>query len=240
MSGKSFWRAAAMCWLLICNVVWAEVQAPQYRQFWLWAGVKPQPVLQQAEQLYVLQGQINGNASGQVSFSRQGPAVVRAVGQARVWLAYRVRTLQWDDSIVLSIRNQLQYWQQAGRTPVGIQLDFDAGSYQLGRYADFLRQLREQLPAQYRLSITGLLDWTRTGDVATLNSLTGTVDELVVQTYQGRHSVAGYERYLASLSQLRIPFKVGLVQGGEWDVDWQRQLQQSPYYRGEVVFLLNP
>ena len=229
---------AAVCWLLTCNAAWAEVQATQYRQFWLWAGVKPQPVLQQAEQLYVLQGQINGDRQGRVSFTRQGPAVMSA--QAQVWLAYRVQTLVWDEAVLRSIRNQLQSWQRAGRVPLGIQLDFDASSYQLGRYADFLRQLRKQLPAQYRLSITGLLDWTRTGDVATLNSLTGTVDELVVQTYQGRHSVAGYERYLASLSQLRIPFKVGLVQGGGWDTDWQRRLQQSPYYRGEVVFLLNP
>jgi hypothetical protein len=31
--------------------------------------------------------------------------------------------------------------------------------------------------------VTGLLDWAKTGDVATLNALP--VDELVVQSYQG-------------------------------------------------------
>ncbi len=34
----------------------AAVEASHYRQFWLWAGVRPQPVLQQAERLYLHQG----------------------------------------------------------------------------------------------------------------------------------------------------------------------------------------
>ena len=36
----------------------ATVEANQYRQFWLWAGVRPQPVLQQADRLYLHQGEI--------------------------------------------------------------------------------------------------------------------------------------------------------------------------------------
>ena len=36
------------------------------------------------------------------------------------------------------------------------------------------------------------------------------------------------------------PFKLGLVQGGEWDTGWQRRLAHLPNYGGEVVFLLNP
>ena len=36
----------------------ATVEASQYRQFWLWAGVRPQPVLQQADRLYLHQGEI--------------------------------------------------------------------------------------------------------------------------------------------------------------------------------------
>jgi hypothetical protein len=34
-----------------------------------------------------------------------------------------------------------------------------------------------------------------------------------------------------------LPFKIGLVQGGEWQAPGY--LQDSPWFRGYVVFLLN-
>ena len=78
------------------------------------------------------------------------------------------------------------------------------------------------------------------GDVATLNALAGVVDELVVQTYRGRRTEPGYARYLQALTRLTLPFKVGLVQGGEWDRTWESRLADSAAYRGVVVFLINP
>ncbi|MGL5470537.1 MAG: DUF3142 domain-containing protein, partial [Shewanella sp.] len=119
----------------------------------------------------------------------------------------------------------------------GIQVDFDAATRQLDRYATSLRQLRQVLPAECKLSVTGLLDWAKTGDVAQLNSLP--VDEIVIQTYQGKHTVPGYSSYLPAMMQLTIPFKVGLVQGGAWDISWQAYLASSSYYKGDVVFLIN-
>ncbi|MGY3921953.1 DUF3142 domain-containing protein [Aeromonas jandaei] len=130
-----------------------------------------------------------------------------------------------------------QKWRKAGAKVTGIQIDFDAATRQLDRYATSLRQLRQVLPAECKLSVTGLLDWAKTGDVAQLNSLP--VDEIVIQTYQGKHTVPGYSAYLPAMMQLTIPFKVGLVQEGEWEPSWQATLATSPHYRGEVVFLLN-
>ena len=86
--------------------------------------------------------------------------------------------------------------------------------------------------------MTGLLDWAKTGDIATLNALP--VDELVVQSYQGRRTVANYQDYLPALTRLNIPFKLGLVQAGNWDRKTEAQLEQSRWYRGTVVFMLNP
>ncbi len=63
----------------------------------------------------------------------------------------------------------------------------------------FLSDLRRQLPAKYRLSITGLLDWSANGDPEKLAALGNMVDEIVVQTYQGRKTIPGYENYLARL-----------------------------------------
>ena len=76
--------------------------------------------------------------------------------------------------------------------------------------------LRGRLPPDCRLSITGLLDWSSQGDSAALDALGGVVDEVVLQTYQGRHTIPGYEAYLARLSRMTIPFKIGLVEGGDW------------------------
>jgi hypothetical protein len=60
---------------------------------------------------------------------------------------------------------------------------------------------------------------------------------VVLQIYQGRHSIPGYERYLARLERFRIPFRIGLPQGGEWRVP--AGLETNTMFRGYVVFLLN-
>lgn len=229
------WLAAA---LLVAQSAFAAVQAGDYRQFWLWAGVRAQPeVLQQAQTLYVLQGEISGTGPT-AELHIQGINPVR-LATPEVWLSWRVQRLDWTPEIVKALARRAALWRHRGSRVAGIQIDFDARSLRLGDYAAFLRQLRQQLPADCRLGITGLLDWTQTGDVATLNRLQGVVDEIVVQTYRGRRTEPGYARYLDSLSQLEIPFKIGLVQDGDWDSGWQDRLRRLPAYRGEVIFLLN-
>ena len=59
----------------------------------------------------------------------------------------------------------------------------------------------------------------------------------MLQIYQGRHTIPGYERYLARLGRLRIPFRIGLVQNGDWQAP--AELEANPMFRGYVVFLRN-
>lgn len=61
----------------------------------------------------------------------------------------------------------------------------------------------------------------------------------VVQTYQGRQTVPRYRDYLPALLALRIPFRIGIIQHGDWAADWQQRLAASVYYRGNVMFLVN-
>ena len=214
-----------------------RVDGASYRQFWLWGAVKPQPVLRQAQRLYLLQGHIS-QQGGEARLQAQGlpPSPLKV---PELWLSYRVATLDWQPGVVRDLLRQRAAWQAKGNRVGGIQIDFDAATPKLAAYADFLRQLRRQLPADCQLGITGLLDWGANGDVATLNGLAGVVDELVVQTYRGRTTVDHYEQYLPALQRLTLPFKLGLVQDGVWDLDWQREFSRQPNYRGEVVFLLN-
>ena len=67
---------------------------------------------------------------------------------------------------------------------------------------------------------------------------TESIDEAVFQTYQGRHTIPGYEKWLRNLADLPMPFRIGLVQNGEWREP--KGLRQNPNFRGYVVFLLNP
>ena len=214
-----------------------RVEAASYRQFWLWGAVKPQPVLRQAQRLYLLQGHISQQGVA-VRLQPQGlpPSLLKV---PELWLSYRVATLDWQPGVVRDLLRQRAAWQAKGNRVIGIQIDFDAATPKLAAYADFLRWLRHQLPADCQLGITGLLDWGANGDIATLNGLAGVVDELVVQTYRGRATVGNYALYLPALQHLTLPFKLGLVQDGAWQPDWQRQFARQPNYRGEVVFLLN-
>ncbi|WP_206431162.1 DUF3142 domain-containing protein [Sphingomonas sp. ABOLE] len=211
------------------------MDATRYDAFWLWAGVKPQPALARARRIYLLQGAVVGGDVPRMIAQR--PAVPR-VRHAELWMVLRVETLAWTPQIDAQLLAALDRWQRAGNRIAGLQIDFDARTRHLSRYAAFLKSLRAKLPPRYRLSITGLLDWSANGDPEGLAQLSGVVDEVVVQIYQGRHVIPGYQGYVAKLGRLPIPFRIGLLQGGEWTPP--PGLTANPRFRGYVVFLLNP
>ncbi|NIE62304.1 DUF3142 domain-containing protein [Burkholderia sp. Ax-1719] len=215
------------------------VDATHYDSFWLWAGVKQQAVLHDAQTIYLLQGQIEAapGDESQVRFIAQGVALPDAP-KARLWLAYRAQTLRWTPRISQIMLAQLARWRASGRKIEGIQIDFDARTLHLQDYLDFLRTLRAALPADCRLSITGLLDWSSRIDAGQVNQLKQIVDEVVVQTYQGRHTIAHYDAWLPRVARLQLPFRIGIIQGGAWDAP--PYLEANPWFRGYVVFLRNP
>lgn len=228
--------------LLVVALLSGQVQAAEivaareHQAFWLWSGVKASDALQDAQTVYLHQGEVLKRPND-VVFERLGLPVSRLTFPS-IWITVRFTTLDVPKTIPSRIVRLMQRWQAAGNKVVGLQVDFDAATHQLADYARFLRELRQQLPPDFALGVTGLLDWAKTGEVATLNALP--VDELVIQSYQGRHTVDNYQAYLPALTRLRIPFKLGLVQNGKRDVQAETQLQASPWYRGTVVFMLNP
>jgi hypothetical protein len=215
------------------------IRAEDYDAFWLWGGVAPQAVLAQARIVYVLQGQVQARRGhdDETDIVAQGIAVPRLRG-GEAWLVYRARTLRWTPRIYAVILAQVQRWRAAGNPVAGLQIDFDARTKYLPQYLAFLRELRGHLPPDLKLGITGLLDWSSRADPDTVNQLKNVVDEVVVQTYQGRHTIADYAAYLPRVSRLALPFKIGVIQGGEWQAP--AYLTQSPWFRGYVVFLQNP
>jgi hypothetical protein len=205
-----------------------------YDSFWLWAGVKPQAVLARARHLYLLQGEVT--LGDPVRLIAQRPALPR-IDHAEVWMVVRVQTLDWPEPVYTQVLAALARWRASGNDVVGVQIDFDAATRHLQDYAAFLGDLRRRLPPDTKLGVTGLLDWSSHGDPADLDALGGVVDEVVLQIYQGRHVIPGYETYLARLDRLRLPFRIGLLQGGDWSPP--PSLADHPWFRGYVVFLLN-
>lgn len=214
----------------------SKVDANDFASFWIWGDIQTAPYLVHAKELYILQGEIRYSNSKQIStFTPQGVSILKLPHQ-KIWLVFRTHHLAWNEQNYQTILNRLEHWRNQGNQVQGIQIDFDSKTNSLKDYAIFLQKLRQKLPQQYRLSITGLLDWTNFKDQNTLTLFRQNIDELVIQTYQGATTIPNYPEYLKRISALRLPYKVGLVQHGTWFGNSTKQ--KDRYFKGYVVFLL--
>ena len=210
----------------------AHVDPRAYDALFLWAGVRAPEWLDQARTVYMLAGEVrHGDPVRYVSLR----AIPRVQGP-EIWLTVRVERLDWSEGVTAAVLHDLSRWKAAGNRVAGLQIDFDAATRGLESYAAFLAALRRRLPGEYALSITGLLDWSAGRDPVALAALAGVVDEVVIQTYQGRRTIPGYAAYLRQLRTLPLPFRLALVEGGDWKAP--PGLAGEPNFRGYVVFLL--
>jgi hypothetical protein len=209
-----------------------RVDPAEHEAFFLWAGVPPSARLAEADTVYLLWGEVRGDDPAHVAVLRPEPP--RATGP-EIWLTVRAERLDWNEGVYRRLFAEARRWRDRGNRLAGIQVDFDAATLRLGTYAAFLQDLRRRMPASMKLSATGLMDWTTGAGSDDLDALAGVLDEVVVQTYQGRATVPGYQRYLPSLSRLPMPYKLGLIEGGEWAAS--ADLARDPNFRGYVVFL---
>lgn len=225
----------------------------QYHAFWLWGKPKNTTPLAQAQDIYVLQGHIYPNSpkvirqgTGVLNFQKQKPLNnTMSTSNKNIWLVYRTDVLNWQNSTMQAINRRIQFWEKQGQRITGIQIDFDSATQKLADYGDFLKMVRAQLPSNYQLSITGLLDWTNqistSGGAGLAHYISPSVDEIIIQTYQKTSTVADYQQYLKRLKHLTVPFKIGLIEDGKWDNHTEKNLSLSTnsYFKGYVVFLLN-
>jgi len=223
---------AAALLLASCGPSEHRVATQDYDSFWLWPGVEPPAAAAKAKSLYLLDGEILASEPARYVQLRAAPP---RLAEPQVWLVVRTDTLDWPEGVAEALPARLDRWAQSSPHVAGLQLDFDARTRHLDRYAAFLEHIRATLPRRYRLSITGLMDWSANGDPKQLKRLAGTIDEVVIQTYQGRSTIPGYDAYFKRMRDFPIPFKVGLVEGGLWSEP--RGLEREPSFRGYVVFV---
>lgn len=193
--------------------------------------MRPPEYLSEAESVYLQWGELRADDPSRIVVLRR--EVPRNPGPP-LWLVIRAERLDWGPDTYGQLLAEAERWR-AGNPLVGIQVDFDAATLRLGSYSAFLRDLRGRMPAGLKLSATGLMDWTTGAEAKDLAALAGVLDEMVVQTYQGRATIPGYPRYLASLDRLEIPYRVALIEGGDWSPP--PSLERDPDFQGYVVFL---
>ncbi len=210
----------------------SRVAARDYDAFYLWPGVHPPPETRPGL-LYLLDGEVRRDGPPCLIILR--PGTPHLPGR-RLWLVVRLDRLDWDEALWRTLLGEMARWQAAGNDLQGLQLDFDAATHGIDRYAQFLAEARRRLPRRWQLSITGLMDWSAHGDPAALTRLAGVIDEVVVQTYQGRDTIPGYDTYFRGIARLPIPFRVALAEGGRWQAP--SGLGANPRFRGYVVFMI--
>ncbi|CDF96447.1 hypothetical protein BN844_4331 [Pseudomonas sp. SHC52] len=147
------------------------------------------------------------------SRARIDPALLKADGRpliAVIRLDGQLGTLDRDE-VIAQIQQVLSDWQTQGLTPVGVEIDHDAGNARLPAYGTFLSQLRQTLPSALRLSITALPAWL---DSPALPGLLETVDSSVLQV----HAVSDPRQGLFDPKQAR-----------HWAERWSK-VTRRPFY----------
>lgn len=225
-------------WMPVHAIAGNQTDIRDYQSFWLWGGVQPPSVISHAKILYLLQGTVS-EAGKQLHFEKHGPSAGH-LPVSSIFLVYRLETVIWNEALMRTWLLHIHAWESKGSKVTGIQLDFDAASHHLDNYAEFLKSVRRALPPHYKLSVTGLLDWANNAPPSSLQALTNVADEIVFQTYQGKHTIPQYQAYLERIADFKQSFKVGLVEDGLWEpsIKVLMKLKSNSQFKGYVVFLL--
>jgi hypothetical protein len=209
-----------------------RVDPADYRAFYLWPGVEPVAEMRGADVVYVLWGELRKIDPDRITVLfpgvPQGPA-------NELWLVVRAERTDWDEGAYRQLIEAARRWDRDGRL-TGVQIDFDSSTGELRGYAAFLAGLRERLPLRFKLSATGLLDWPANARQEDLAALAGTLDEIVIQTYQGSTTIPDYAEYIDAVRRLPLPYRIALVEQGEWQ--GPPDLARDERFKGYVVFLL--
>lgn len=89
-----------------------RVNTAHYSSFWIWGNISSSPYLQQATELYILQGEMNWNKPlKQSEFIPQGIQVLHKP-QQKIWIVIRSHHLQWSNNNIQQILQRLKNWEK--------------------------------------------------------------------------------------------------------------------------------
>jgi hypothetical protein len=222
----------ALCaqFIINCN------RAPEQNatSYWLWAGLT-QSDAPAGSELYVYQGDIKVK-DGILEYKRAG-LYPHPIKSKKLYLVYRLEGgLPSADAVLSIFSKALRTWKRHQVNITGLQLDFDSPTSKLLIYSNFLKEVRNHLPQEYALSITGLGEWAIYGDSKIMQSIAEVTNEIIFQLYNGRRAHANIEYYLEGLKKYPFPFRVGLLYS-DLDKNYLDVVKKNTNYKGVVYFI---
>lgn len=203
--------------------------------YWIWAGITTNDAPSNSE-LYIYQGVIKKSSNNDYNYQHIG-LYPHPIKSKKLYLAYRLEGGLPDAKQIVSIfQDRALWWQSHDIPPNGLQLDFDAPTSKLIVYSNFLREVRQLLPKEYDLSITGLGDWIALGNKEAMKSITNVTNEIVFQLYQGKKPLKNIENYVHMLKNYHRPFRIGLLLHHPGDKHIAI-LKQNRNFKGVIYFI---
>lgn len=209
-----------------------RVIASAYDSFYVGSGARMQGALRQAKTIYLAALAIDTWA-GQSMLAAERQSVPE-VTRAALWMGLRVARLDRAADKLQQVVRTLNHWQTSGNQLVGLCVEFaGAARENAAAQAGFLRAVRQVLPRDMKLSVTGLAVDTD-GQLAALGS---SIDENIVRYFGDDAPALSPDAYLSAATALPFRFRVGLRQGDLLpDLSATRS---HPQFDGHTVFLVN-
>ncbi len=231
---------AAVMAIFLCASWWQRTASPAWASedvpvaFWSWRATAPTREDVQTAQMATHVTNLFIRA-GQFDFTSNEIRRIRAVegsmpNVVTLHLVYNatesllsnfasVELRQFAATITEIYRQDAARFAGDGCCVVGLQLDFDAPTRLLPRYAELLRMVRARLASDVQLSITGLPTWM---DSNAIGEALKTVDFWIPQFYgdiiptrleeaRAIQSPANLRRRVEQARRLRFPFYAGLA-----------------------------
>ncbi len=184
--------------------------------YWIWAGYSAKDLSSEST-LYLHQATVEVVPNKKIqektlnlAIRRQGLGATKLANP--LILVYRLEALPDPNLVLNQFLNDQEMWRLKGNHVLGIQLDFDSPTNKLDLYINFLIRFKENLPKQFRFSVTGLADWASNSPPEVLNSIQKITDEIVFQVYTGKSPVPEIHSYYQSLATLSTNFKLGVLE----------------------------
>ncbi len=209
-----------------------RVIASAYDNFYVGTGTRMQGALRGAKTIYLAALAIDTWAGrSMLSAERQSvPEVTRAL----LWMVLRVARLDGAADKLPQVVRTLAHWKASGNNVAGLCVEFaGAAGQNASEQAIFLRALRQALPRDLKLHVTGLA--SDVGDqLAALGNL---VDAHIVRFFADGAPALPPSAYLAAATALPFPFRIGLRQGDI--LPDLTAAHRHALFAGHTVFLVN-
>ncbi len=172
-------------------------------------------------------------------FIPQGPRPWPIIDQEKsVVLVYRLDKLippRFINRIHLQIKTR---WEAQGIRVKGIQIDYDSPTQKLGLYSAWLSRLRQVVPIEEPISITGLCDWLVSARDEEVLNLTASADFIAFMMYRGTRPLKLADSYIKKLQRAEFNFYIGLLKSQLANPLFSL-VRETKGYRGVIVFPLD-